>query len=67
MDEAANFVDQLVQNKHYRDLRMSPDSFRIIVNRLVQLEKGENASLVMVRAQSYVPIYKLDFKNVSTV
>lgn len=66
MDEAAYFVEQIVQ-KHYRDLRMNPDSFRILVNRLVQLEKEEHAGLVMVRAQSFVPIYKLDFKNVSTV
>lgn len=46
---------------------MKPDNFRIIIDRLVELEKGELASLVMLRAKAFVPFYKLDFKNVSTV
>lgn len=46
---------------------MKPDSFRIIIDRLVKLEKGDLASLVMLRAETFVPFYKLDFENVSTV
>lgn len=57
----------LLQKKCQKDLRMKPDSFRIIIDRLVELEKGELASLVMLRAKTFVPFYKLDFKNVSTV
>lgn len=46
---------------------MKPDSFRIIIDRLVKLDKGELASLVMLGAKTFVPFYKLDLKNVSTV